>query len=277
MNEAKHDSTPKLGPALGILAAGECRSLQRALAMRKKRHEGIHETRKSCRRLRCLLRFLPASEPTDALDRAIKQLARSFSPLRDAHIAARTARLIATPHETKLTPHIVKAFDSHSEHLLDSALHDDPHWRHRRAEAQRIASACSALHWEDVRPSSAKKTLKRTQRKMEKTQKDASIVRTTVAYHRWRRQARKVRYQLEFLRKARHMAEMKKRRTKQYGEQAKHLAAITDQLGWRQDFQVFLETTDLLPDSPDMLALRRALKTKSTKWSTSAPLHASNT
>ncbi|WP_233842713.1 CHAD domain-containing protein [Dyella sp. 2HG41-7] len=276
MNKAKHDSSPKLGPALGSLAAGECRSLQRALAMRKKRHEGIHATRKSCRRLRCLIRFLPAAEPVDALDRVLKELARSFSPLRDAHIAARTARLLATSHKIKLTPNVIKAFDAHSERLLDNALQDDPHWRHRRAEAHRVIAACNSLRWEDIRPSSAKKTLKRTTRKMKKTQKEATELRAAAADHRWRRRARKVRYELEHLRKARRIADMKKSRTKRYGERAKQLAAITDRLGWRQDFQVFVKTANLLPDSLDVLALRKALKTNSSNLSQSEPPPASH-
>ncbi|HUA79569.1 MAG TPA: CHAD domain-containing protein [Dyella sp.] len=271
MNKTKHDDAPTLGSALGILAARECRLLQRALAMRKKRQEGIHQTRKSCRRLRCLLRFLPTGEPTDALDHALKQLARSFSPLRDAYVAVRSARLLVTSHEIQTATDIIKTFESYSDHLLGDALHDDPHWRHRRAQAHHVVTACSALRWEDVRPSATKKTLKRATRKMKKAKKDAVALRTTAAHHRWRRRARMVRYQLELLRKARRMADMKKRRIKLYGEQANHLATITDQLGWRQDFQVFVKTVELLPDSADVSALRKSLKAKSTDWSTSKP------
>ncbi|GLQ94925.1 CHAD domain-containing protein [Dyella acidisoli] len=271
MNKPKRDNLPALGPALGALAARECRLLQRALAMRKKREEGIHQARKACRRLRSLLPLLPPDRPIDALDRSLKRLARSLSPLRDAHIAARTAHLLATAHETRFTPEVIQAFDERSNALLEDALKDDPNWRHRRTDAQRIAATVSAMPWQSIRPAWAQEAVKRAERKAKRAQEKALLERTSDTSHRWRRRARKLRYQLEFLRKARRMADMKKERTKHYGEQAKHLSDLTDQLGWRQDFQIFLDAVAQLSDSPGVRALRRELKSKSASWSKSEP------
>lgn len=270
MNKSRQHG-PSLGSALKMLVAGDCRSLLRALAMRKDRQTGIHEARKACRRLRGLLSFLPSEQTTDALDEALRSIVHSFAPQRDAYIAARTARLLATQHETSLTPEVIDALDHHAAQELDEALHDDPNWQRRRADARRIIDALEVLPWQIVRSSSAKKTLKKTARKMKKAHEQAQTERTPEAFHRWRRRARKLRYQLELLRKARRLAGMKKRKTEKYGERAKHLGHTTDQLGWRQDFQIFLHAVEQLPDSSGVQALRRTLKSKSTNWSDSEP------
>lgn len=276
MNKSKQSSSLSLGPTLKVLVAGECRSLQRALGMRKDRQKGIHETRKSCRRLRCLLSFLPSKQPTDAIDQALRTMVHSFSPQRDAHIAARTAQLLATQHETWVTPEVIRALENHAGQVLEEALRDDPNWQRRRAEARRIIETLEVLPWQAIRSSAAEKTLTKATRKMEKAREQAEAERTPEASHRWRRRTRKLRYQLELLRKARRMAGMKKSTTKAYGEQAKHLSIATDQLGWRQDFQIFLQTVEQLPDSTDVRALRRMLKSKSASWSKSEPHSSKN-
>jgi CHAD domain-containing protein len=266
MNKTKHTSPATLGSALGVLAARECRALLRALAMRKARQEGIHEARKSCRRLRSLLPLLPPEQPIDAVDHGLRELAHGIAPLRDAHIAVRTAKLLANAHETRITPHVIEALQQRCERMLDEALKHDPQWRQRRAEAQRVVTAVTALSWQDISPSLAKQTLKHSKRRVKKARRKTLALRTPGASHRWRRRARELRYQLEFVRKARRMAGMKKRRTQKYGEQAKHLATLTDQLGWRQDFQIFLGAVQELADSADVRALRRDLSSKSANW-----------
>lgn len=271
INKAKHDNLPTMGSSLGTLAARECRRLLRALGMRKQRQEGIHEARKSCRRLRSILPLLPPEQPIDAVDHGLRDLAHSLAPMRDAYIAARTAKLLATAHATSVTPQVLHALERHCEQTIDAALKQDPHWRHRRTEAKRIMAAIQALPWQDIRPSIAKKALKRSKQRVKKARKKADALHTPTASHRWRRRARKLRYQLDFVRKARRMAGMKKARTQRYGEQAKHLSTLTDQLGWRQDFQIFLGAVETLPDSAKVLALRRELKSKAASWSKAEP------
>jgi hypothetical protein len=271
INKAKHDNLPTIGSALGTLAGRECRRLLRALGMRKQRQEGIHEARKSCRRLRSILPLLPPGPRIDAVDQGLQELARSLGPMRDAYIAARTAKLLATAHARSVTPEVLQTLDQRCEQMIDAALKQDPQWRHRRAEAQRIAASIQALQWQDIRPSSARQTLKHSKRRVKKARKKALALRTPPASHRWRRRARTLRYQLDSVRKARRMAGMKKPRTQRYGERAKHLSMLTDQLGWRQDFQIFLGAVEALPESAKVMALRRELKSKSASWSKAEP------
>jgi CHAD domain-containing protein len=264
MSNTSQASGLKIGPALKVLALQECRSLERSLAARKGRHERIHKIRKSSRHLRSLLAlFKPLSnQRATALDKSLKQLLHSFSALRDAHVAAHTARLMATTHEA-VTPALLSALKHRSTTLLDEALEKDPDWHRRRTKVRRIVNAIEALPWQLVTPSMAKSVARRSTRRMKKVRKIALEQRTVTAMHHWRRRARQLRDQLEFLRKGRRMAGMKKRRTQQYGVRIKHLATLTDRLGWRQDFQVFLDALNRLPSSTEAVALRKAIQLRS--------------
>jgi CHAD domain-containing protein len=271
MNTHKQDNPSRLGSALETLVSKECHTLQRALTARKDRQKGIHDARKSCRRLRSALPLLPSSASTEALDQSLRDLLHSFAPLRDAYMATRTARLLATHHQTRMTPSILHDLDERAERTLNTALDDDPDWRDRRAEAHRIIPALKALPWRAIHTSSARKTLKKAKRKMKKARGEAQAQRTPEDFHRWRRRARKLRYQLQWLRNARRDAGMKKTKTKAYGDRARQLRSLTDQLGWRQDFQIFMQAVERLPDNAEVLALRRDLKANSASWSKSQP------
>jgi len=271
MNKIKHDNLPSFGAALGTLAERECRKLLRALAMRKQRQEGIHEARKACRRLRSILPLLPPEQPTDAVDHGLQELARSIAPIRDAYIAARTAKLLAKTHATQITSGLVHRLEHRCDEILGQALASDAHLRGRRAHAQRIVAAVHTLAWQDIRPAQARRSLKRSKQRVKKAHKKALALQAPAALHRWRRRARKLRYQLECVRKARRMADLKKARTQKYGAKAKQLSTLTDQLGWRQDVQIFLDAVGQLPDFADVRALRRQLPSKSANWLSAEP------
>jgi CHAD domain-containing protein len=279
MNKAKHRSRLKIGSALAALATEECRSLQQALTERKELHEGIHDARRSCRRLRSLLSFLAPfgdTQQTEELDQALRQLVHGFADLRDAHMATHTARLLADSHATTLTPAVIDLLQTRARVVLEAALEQDPGWQERRSKAERIAAAVKALKWQNVTPSSAKKVLRHSVKRMKKARRTALEQRTDDAFHRWRRRARQVRYELQTLRKARRMTGIKKSYTHHYGTRIKQLGLITDRLGWRQDFQVFLATLEQLPPSPEVLALREALSKKSTAIAKASPVKARN-
>ena len=275
MNDARNESDLTIGLALRAAAAKECKSLQRSLALKKQRHDNIHRARKSCRRLRSLLAFL-APQPTKqvtALDNALRQLLREFSVLRDAHIAKRTARLLASAHEARLTPALLGALQKHSIELLRDALKADPDWRRKRNKVERLTTRLQRLPWQDISPSRVKDVIDHSARRVKNARKKAMDERTPDGFHRWRRRARKLRYELELASKARRAAGMKNERSKRYAERAKKLVLVTDRLGWRQDFQVFLQMLDVLADtSVDAAALSHALKRKSSDLSSQTAL-----
>ncbi|RUL66781.1 CHAD domain-containing protein [Dyella dinghuensis] len=275
MTVARNESDLTIGLALRAAAVKECRSLQRSLALKKQRHENIHRARKSCRRLRSLLAFVapPPTRQVAALDNALRQLLRGFSGLRDAHIAKRTAKSLASAHEARLTPALLDALRNHSTKLLRDALKADPDWRRKRSKVERLTTKLQSLPWQDVTPSQIKEVIGHSAKRVRKARKKAMDERTPDAFHRWRRRARKLRYELELASKARRAASMKNARSKRYAERAKKLLLVTDRLGWRQDFQVFLQTLDALADTcADAAALSHALKRKSSDLSSQTAL-----
>jgi CHAD domain-containing protein len=274
MNKTKRGSKPVIGTALAALATKECRSLQQALASRRGFHAGIHQARRACRRLRSLLYFLPDDPQAAVLDKALRLLIHSFSDLRDAHVTTRTARRLASSYEATLTPALIDSLENRSQALLDAALEKDPDWARRSRKARRINTAVAALNWQAITLPAAKEVLKQSAKRMKKARRNAQEKRTDTAFHRWRRRARQVRYQLDFLRRAHHLADAKKDGTHKYDARIRRLGLIIDRLGWRQDFQVFVATLESLPPSDEVLALREALAKKSQVLSKVSPAKA---
>jgi hypothetical protein len=275
MNKAKRSGKLKIGAALAALATAECHSLQQVLAAGKGPHESIHAARRSCRHLRSLLSFLaPAADQQQAkaMDQALRQLVHDFSALRDAHMATRTAQQLASNHAATITPALMELLETRSKVLLEAALEQDPEWRERRGKVELMTAALAALNWQAISPASAKGVLRHSIKRMKKARRIALKERSNDAFHRWRRRTRQVRYQLDMLRKARRMTDMKKSYTQHFGRRTKQLGLITDRLGWRQDFQVFLDTLDQLPPSSDVLALREALTKKSMALAKASPV-----
>jgi CHAD domain-containing protein len=273
MSDAEPRKGSPSGTTLYVLAHKECLALERALRLRKGRQDGIHNARKSSRRLRSLLTFLPSTvdKRKTALHKSLKQLAGSFSSTRDAHMAARTARLLATTHQAALTPTLLDAFEDRSKAILKQALKKDPDWRAHRAKVRRIVAAIARLPWQQVNAAEVKKAVKRNIRRVKKARKKALEERTAPAYHRWRRRARKLRYQLEWVHNARDAVGIKKKRAKRYDDRLKDLKLTIDQLGWRQDFAVFRKAVDQLPASADAIALRASLQRTSSSLSKASP------
>jgi CHAD domain-containing protein len=266
MKNAAQDSEPTLGQAFGALAAKECKALQRALAAKTQRQEHIHRARKSCRRLRGLLAFVKpqANEKVARMDKVLRELLHDFSAIRDAHVARHTARLLAAAHEARLTPALLSALRQHSQRLLQEALENDPDWRRRRGKVERLSARVEKLPWHAVRSSQVKILIGKSAKRVDKAHRTADDERAPDAFHRWRRRARKLRYALQLTGNARSIADMKKTRTKRYVKRAKKIKLQTDRLGWRQDFQVFLQTLDqLAKTTADAAALSQTLRRKS--------------
>jgi CHAD domain-containing protein len=273
MGDVRQRRGSNLGSALQALANKECLVLEQALRSRKGRQDGIHDARKASRRLRSLLTFLPAMADRRAalLDKRLKQLAGSFAAVRDAHMAAHTARLLATTHQAALTPSLLDALESRAKAMLKQALKKDPNWLARRVKAHRIAAATARLPWQHIKADEIEKALKRHIRRVKKARKKALAERTADAYHRWRRRARKLRYQLEWVHKVDGAMDIKKKRAKRYDERLKDLKLTIDQLGWRQDFTVFRSALEQLPASTDAIALRDSLQQKAPALAKASP------
>lgn len=261
MNRARHSKQP-LGATLGSLAAKEAGALQAVLASQQDPHALIHDARRHCRKLRSLLALLaalPVPRQVSALDQRLKRLIHGFADLRDAHMAPRTAQRLGHARHVNVTPALIELLERRSDSMLQAALRDDPDWMQRRRQAGHVARAIQVLPWPKITPAMARHALKHSTRRMKKARRRALAQRGSEDFHRWRRRARPLRYQLDLLRKAGQLGGIKKSRMHRYGVRIKRLRPIIDRLGWRQDCQTFLQTLDQLPATAEVLALRQAL------------------
>lgn len=249
-----------LSRALAKLAIRECRSAERHLADTRRRHRGIHESRKAIRRLKSLLRlgektFGDALPPLEA---AIGRLAEGLSPLRDAHVLTETARNLAGPSPSPEWQAALRTLENRREGQLVRALHDDPRFLRRRRELRALATAVAALPWHTVDAHVVEKALARSARRVEKARKRAKHAATIPHLHRWRRRVRRLRMQREIWRRVSkpigHPAVVhgKKARAETHA-----LAKLSDALGARQDLKALSAALSRI-GAPEQIAPLRA-------------------
>src|SRR5690606_132705 len=91
-------ASPRTGERAAALATDEAQALAAALAVAPGDPAGVHEARKSLRRLRSLLalgRAALGAQAVDAIDEELRALAKGLSALRDGQVVQDTARRLA--------------------------------------------------------------------------------------------------------------------------------------------------------------------------------------
>ncbi|WP_043694177.1 CHAD domain-containing protein [Luteibacter sp. 9133] len=273
-------TAPKLATALATFAASECRRAIRSLGDSKQPHKGIHEARKALRRLKSLLR-LGATVFDDALpplEIAIDRLAVSLSSVRDAHVAVLTARLLAGADPSDGWKHAIDALELRSEGRLTAALIKDPRFLERRKRIRELAHAIAALPWRKLSRHAIEHALANSEKRVAKARKRMRTSATTANLHRWRRRARRLRMQLELIRKARKAAGMP---ASHHAERDKALArtmsALSDTIGSKQDLRALRKTLRTIVDPDTMpaliVAITHELKKHRTPTIESLPQH----
>lgn len=244
-------TAPKLATALAGFAAAECVRAGRCLADGKRRHRGIHEARKALRRLKSLLRLGAAvfDDALPAIEAVIDRLAVGLSPLRDAHVATITARVLAGPDPSDDWRRAIDALELRSEGRLSAALIKDPRFLLRRRQIRDLAAQVATLPWRGLTRHVIEHALANSERRVAKARKRMRKAGSTANLHRWRRRARRLRMQLELLRKARKAAGMPAPR---HAGRDKALAAsmstLSDAIGAKQDLRALRNVLRTLVD-----------------------------
>ncbi|MGN6738988.1 CHAD domain-containing protein [Dyella sp.] len=236
------------GEALAHLVAALCRLARQGLARKERLHDGVHRVRKAIRSLRAVLALAHEAlgEPAAPIDRALQQLARSLSRLRDAHVAVATARSLATGAEKQAWLDVAARLDTRCERRLARTLAQDPGFAKRRARLARISKALAALPWYRVGRRSLEHALVEGELRVAKAERKAKKEMTAQRLHRWRRRARRLRMQVDAMRR---IEVCPKTLRKMQHERVEHLKKRTDLLGRRQDLEVLAQ---LLPQVSDM-------------------------
>lgn len=184
------------GAALCAYAAMELDAAQLALAGGDV-HEGVHQARKSLRRVRAVLALGDGVLGPGArlLDRELRAINEGLSSLRDAHALVETLdRLLRrTRHDgarallARAREDAVRARDMHAA----DALRSDPGLQRRRALVAVLRTALPALAWTPLTPSALRMALADSDDRTRRAREDAADDGTDADWHRWRRRARR--------------------------------------------------------------------------------------
>lgn len=252
-------SPQPVGEALAALVAARCRMIDQGLSRKSDRHAGVHRARKAIRGLRAILALASEAlgEPAIPLDRSLRQLGRSLSALRDAHVAAATARSLASSGEEAAWEAVASRLQERSERLLADALTRDPGFGARRTRVERLAGALAALPWQRVRRKALDRALARSERRAARAERKARRRITPTGLHRWRRRVRRLRMQVDAMRRI-ETGDAAWRATQ--GRRLRKLKQRTDMLGRRQDLDVLRRLLPQASEVADRAALRRRLR-----------------
>ncbi len=254
------DTAPRaVGEALAELVATHCRMIARGLSRKDDRHRGVHRARKAIRSLRAILALAgdALGEEVIPIDRSLQRLARGLSTLRDAHVAVATAQSLATPDDEQPWLDVTARLRARSERLLADALARDPAFSARRADAARLAKALAALPWRRVRRKALYSALAQSELRVARARRRAKERMSASSMHRWRRRVRRLRMQVDTMRRIEVGHESL--RAKQ-GKRVRELKARTDLLGRRQDLEVLKRLLPQVSDPADLAALRRRVR-----------------
>ncbi len=255
MRMAKPTAT-SIGAVLAAFALKECRKADRSLADATQRHRGVHEARKSLRRLKSLLRLgeAPFKAELPAIEAVLTRLAESLSPLRDAYVATTMARKLAGAAPSPSWARAIDLLERRCEGRLADVLNDDPRFLARRRQLRELATKVEALPWNRVDERVVEQALACSERRVAKAQKRASAKPSPENTHRWRRRVRRLRMQLELRHKAsKALGTQGGRDAHLHKATHRALSKLSDTLGATQDLRELRKTLRALGE-PDTVA-----------------------
>jgi CHAD domain-containing protein len=245
---------PGPGGSLRAYAAAELDAALAALAA-DDLHEGVHQARKSLRRVRAVLALGDGLLGPGAklVDRELRAVNEELSSLRDSHALVETFdRLLRSArHEgarALLRAAREEAVRARDEHLTD-ALRSDPAMGHRRAMLEVLQAALPALSWDPLTPSALRMALADSDDRTRQARARVADDGGDSDWHRWRRRARR--------------ASQQRRALDAIGVEAPAVTdafdkRTTERLGGAQDLSLLLAHCG--GDSPFSKAHRRALR-----------------
>jgi CHAD domain-containing protein len=119
---------------------------------------------------------------------------------------------------------------------LAQALAKDPRLHRRRSALRALAERLAALNWPQVSPDAIERGLVRSERRVRRAQNDMEARATVKNLHRWRRRVRRLRMQLELIRRIRNKGQSLTF-TRQHHSAIRALSARSDAIGAIQDLR----------------------------------------
>lgn len=265
-------ASSRTGKRVAALAADEIQVLAEALAAAPATAAGVHEARKSIRRLRSLLSLVrPALGKSDVqpVDAALKSLAKGLSALRDGQVVLDTAhdcaRHAAGADEAGSWGALTPLLAHQQEHRVAEALADDPGFMRRQAQAHRQAERLRALPWHRLHADDLRHGLARSVRRQQRAQEFALDSGDLDDLHDLRRKSRRLRMQLNALKRLRVS-------THGVAVASRDIAGLVDQLGALQDLALLQRSLTALEPAPPVHAWPVATRRRMARPSPIHPL-----
>jgi CHAD domain-containing protein len=226
-----------LGALLQAEAEQELERAARQLARPgEERHQGIHQARKSIRRVRALLALagaaFSATLAVRRLDAGLRSLCRGLSSLRDAD-ALRDA-LLHLSRDAVLGPIECERLCAYvavqRARRLAAALARDPDFARRRARLKQAATRLDVLPWSNIHEADIVAAREAARDRVAKAMKAARKSADPEDWHRLRRRLRRLRQQESVLAEC----------LPGLGERTEGIAELAERMGAAQDHALLL-------------------------------------
>lgn len=215
---------------------------------RKHPHRAVHEVRKAVRRFRSVLALCGEAAPGafERIDRRVRRIGKALSALRDAHVLVGTASAVRRRDSRETIWHALDTLLVERRATLLAQLRaDDPEFGALRRRASRATRELADVDIDGVTGTAVARALDDSAARAVRTERKAKGSTRETVRHRWRRQVRRLRLQLEGLeaiaQDAQTSAEARVQAQRILADaidrmpSAATLAVLADRLGRRQD------------------------------------------
>lgn len=237
------------GVAVKAYLLAQLRAIDERLShSRKHPHRAVHEVRKAVRRFRSVLALCGEAAPDafERIDRRVRRIGKALSALRDAHVLVGTAAAVRRRDRRETIWHALDALLVEKRATLLAQLRaDDPDFDALRRRAARATRELADADVDGVTGTAVARALDDSAARAVRTERKAKGSTRETVRHRWRRQVRRLRLQLEGLeaiaQDAQTSAEARIQAQRILAEaidrmpSAATLAVLADRLGRRQD------------------------------------------
>lgn len=194
---------PQLEPADALRAAAFAEAERAQRSLQRGQARDVHETRKSCKRLRALARLLRDAHedlelPGEALNAWLRAAASAVAPLRNTDVALRTFAALHCPDDVaaEAWAHIGAQLQAEYDQAAEAASG----YRDEATTAlQRATELLAALHLPELRPRDLEQAAQRAVKRGRKTYRTAQADPRPALLHEWRTKVKRLAYQLELL------------------------------------------------------------------------------
>ncbi|WP_145477628.1 CHAD domain-containing protein [Stenotrophomonas rhizophila] len=235
------------GLAARDLLVKDARAILDALPAANDQNEAIHVARKAIRRMRAVLGLLTYDTfGVEREDRALRQLGKGLSGMRDAHVVVETANRLQAAHPELGWAPIIEALELRRTRILQRSLAVDPGFLRRRRVVEQVLQRLEVQPWRSLRRRSVRTALDASERRAAKAGKRAARADDPEAVHRWRRRVRRLRMQLD----AAQVLDALQGHGDAHGavvRKGKELHRISDRLGWSQDVRLLRNLVRNMP------------------------------